>query len=214
MFSTLIAEAELAAAELAAGAQAATVAEGSSGNGLMQKAQLFMVAGFLMLGWVLARRQLKMRKHNRANNREANRELERVRSQQMPSMPLADAPVETQRWQAAMFDLQRELTAELDTRIATVDTLIHQLDDRIATLESAGVDVASLLSGRTAGTGLERDRVSPGPSAADLGLLPPGGEALRQLVAQKRDRGQTSAEIAAELSLPVGEIEWTMATMP
>ncbi len=42
--------------------------------------------------------------------------------------------METQRWQVAMFDLQRELKAELDTRISIVQALIRQLDERIETL--------------------------------------------------------------------------------
>ena len=119
----------------------AEVAETTSSLGGMQGAQLWMVAGFLILGWVLARRQMKMGKRVNREARAANKELEKVRQHRDPVLPLADAPPETQRWQVALFDLQRELKAELDTRIAVVQTLIRQVDQRIEhleTLESSG----------------------------------------------------------------------------
>lgn len=101
----------------------------------MQSAQLLMVAGFVMLGWVLARRTIKMRKRVNRDTRAAKKELTKIRQHREPALPLSDAPAETQRWQVAMFDLQRELKAELDTRIVVVQTLMRQLDDRIAYLE-------------------------------------------------------------------------------
>jgi hypothetical protein len=114
---------------------AGQAAEESSGFGSMQGAQLWMVAGFLILGWVLARRQMKMGKRVNREARAATRELKKIQTRKDPVLPLADAPPETQRWQVAMFDLQRELTAELDTRISIVQTLMHQADQRISKLE-------------------------------------------------------------------------------
>lgn len=101
----------------------------------MQNAQLLMVAGFIMLGWVLARRQIKMRKRVNRDTRAAKKALTAIREHREPAVPLSDAPPETQRWQVAMFDLQRELKAELDTRIVVVQTLMRQLDDRIVRLQ-------------------------------------------------------------------------------
>ena len=122
----MLADTELAAdaAELATdvGDVANQAIEESSGFGSMQGAQLWMVAGFLILGWVLARRQMKMGKRVNRESRAANRELQKIRTRKDPVLPLNDAPPETQRWQVAMFDLQRELTAELDTRISIVQT--------------------------------------------------------------------------------------------
>lgn len=97
-------------------------------------AQLLMVAGFVMLGWVLARRQLKLRKRTNRDARAANRAIEKIRAHREPDLPLCDAPAETQRWQVALFDLQRELKAELDTRIAVVQSLTRQVDERIEVL--------------------------------------------------------------------------------
>ena len=186
MLSLLIAEAEAVVTEIAS--------DDSPPGDMMQKAQLFMVAGFLMLGWVLARRQLKHRKESRISNREANKELHRIRNQKTSSVPLSDAPPETQRWQAAMFDLQRELSADLDNRIVMVQSLIRQLDERIETLSDADVEA------------LEKAR-------RELDGLPPSGDELRQIISEKMKAGSTPSQIALELSLPVSEIEWTAATM-
>ena len=135
----MLADTEIAAevVELAgeAGDAANQVAGESSGFGTMQGAQLWMVAGFLILGWVLARRQMKMGKRVNRESRAANRELKKIQTRKDPVLPLSDAPPETQRWQVAMFDLQRELTAELDTRISIVQTLLNQVDGRIKRLE-------------------------------------------------------------------------------
>jgi NAD dependent epimerase/dehydratase family enzyme len=89
-----------------------------------------------MLGWVLARRQIKSRRQLNQNARVANKAVKAIRDYKEPAVPLAGAPVETQRWQAAMFDLQRELKADLDTRIVIVQTLLQQVDQRIDRLEN------------------------------------------------------------------------------
>lgn len=102
----------------------------------IQQAQLLLVAGFVMLGWVLARRQIKSRRQLNQNARVANKAVKAIRDYKDPAVPLAGAPVETQRWQAAMFDLQRELKADLDTRIVIVQTLLQQVDQRIDRLEN------------------------------------------------------------------------------
>jgi hypothetical protein len=121
----------------------------------MVDAQLLMVAGFVMLGWVLARRQLKMRKRAGGDARAAKKAIRAIREHREPAVPLCDAPPETQRWQIAIFELQRELKAELDTRIAVVQSLTRQLDERIARLAhlqdgsdpSAAVTSAAVTSG-------------------------------------------------------------------
>ena len=99
------------------------------------RAQLMMLAGFVMLGWILARRTIKRRKRLFQENRQADRSMKQLQSTKQHAVPLSDAPVEAQRWQVAMFDLQRELKAELDTRIAVVQTLVRQADQRIDQLQ-------------------------------------------------------------------------------
>ena len=113
----------------------------------LQNAQWMMCGGFLLLGWVLARRQMRFRKRVNREARVAHRELTQIRNQTAPAVPLIDAPAPTLRWQTAMFDLQRELKADLDTRIAVVQTLVRQMDQRIETLESLQRHAAGAPSG-------------------------------------------------------------------
>ena len=117
----------------------------------LPQAQLLMVGGFLLLGWVLARRQIQMRRRAQVETRSADRAIQQMRDDHNPSVPLINAPAETQRWQVAMFDLQRDLKAELDTRISIVQTLIRQLDERmerLAAMESERSDSAKSGPGR------------------------------------------------------------------
>ena len=150
----------------------------------VQRAQYMLFAGFILLGWVLARRTIRGRRKNREANRAADRELRRVRESKSPAVPLADAPVDTLRWQAGLMDLQRELTAEMDTRIAVVQSLIDQVDER------SGAPI----------------RLTP-PA------LPPSGESLRDLIAERLAAGHDAAAIADEAGLPEAEIRWTMKTL-
>ena len=97
--------------------------------------QMMLLCGMLMLAWILVRRNLRLRKRNRISNREL-RGIEKSASRASSAAPLADAPQEVLRWQASMFDLQRELKAELDTKIVVVQSLLRQVDQRMAEFQS------------------------------------------------------------------------------
>ncbi|MFG0255706.1 MAG: hypothetical protein ACF787_11535 [Rhodopirellula sp. JB053] len=102
---------------------------------LVERNGLWMLAGFLLLGWVMARMTVQRRRRQirqRGEEREIQRRLDKTTS---TALPLSDAPVEVQRWQVAMYDLQRELKGELDSRIAVTQSLMRQLDQRIAVLQ-------------------------------------------------------------------------------
>ncbi|QEG38760.1 hypothetical protein [Roseimaritima ulvae] len=153
-----------------------------------QTPQWMMLAGIVMLGWTLVRRQMKARKRSRQEDRQHRAALKQMGKQQATSLPLADAPVETLRWQAAMFDLQRELKAELETKICVVQSLLKQVDQRIARLED--------LQG-----GLVRVELPP---------LPLTAAQLRRAM-QLHGEGHPIADIAAELKLPIGDVELALA---
>lgn len=183
-----------------------------------QQAQLLAVAGFVMLGWVLARRQLKMRKRVNRDSRAANKELQKLRAYKEPQLPLADAPAETQRWQVALFDLQRELKAELDTRIVIVQTLMRQLDSRIARLDALSGDALSgdALSGDAlAREGLAGDHAAPNSHSLEA-TVPRQSPLVGEQAAQIEKLvlgGFTAGEIASKLDLPIGDVELSIATM-
>lgn len=93
-----------------------------------------MVAGFVLLGWILLRRQLRARRRIWDRERQHQQAVRTLAHDQRSGAPLADAPVETLRWQGAMFDLQREMQAELETKICVVQSLLRQVDQRMAEL--------------------------------------------------------------------------------
>ncbi|MCG8651877.1 MAG: hypothetical protein MI861_18705 [Pirellulales bacterium] len=163
----------------------------------IQNAQLLMVAGFVMLGWVLARRQLRMRKRVNRDTRAANKQLQAMRRRAEPTLPLSDAPPETQRWQVALFDLQRELKAELDTRIAIVNTLVRQLDERIDRISAMQGGASSLqpdpLSGKTGSDHLSAQQ--------------------HQAIVDLARAGYPAKEISVRTELPIGDVEIVLSTV-
>jgi hypothetical protein len=152
----------------------------------MQAAQFLMVGGFVMLAWVLVRRRIRTGKRFHQETRAANKVIKGMRHRKEPSIPLSDAPAETQRWQAAMFDLQRELKAEMDTRIMVVQTLLNQADDRIAKLN-----------------GVQAGLTQPSKPESSLRLQ------IRELL----NRGHNAREIATPMGLPLGDVELTIASL-
>ena len=143
-----------------------------------------------MLGWVLVRRQMRFRKRVNRETRAAKRALHQIQNRPEPALPLSDAPVETQRWQVALFDLQRELKAELDTRIVIVQSLVRQLDER---LEAIGADRLP-------------------NNAVTEGQFPQLFELLQQVGALAAS-GNDLAEISHQTELPRGDVELILATL-
>jgi hypothetical protein len=160
----------------------------------MVDAQLLMVAGFVMLGWVLARRQLKLRKRAGGDARAANKAIRAIREHREPAVPLCDAPPETQRWQIAIFELQRELKAELDTRIAVVQSLTRQLDERIARLDDLQDN---------------RDAKSA-PAGGNVGFTPQQKQTIETLSRS----GQAAEQIAEQTGFTADEIRRILGTIP
>jgi len=159
-----------------------------------QSAQLLMLAGFVLLGWVLARRTIRMRKRVNQDTRAAKSALKTIREHKEPAVPLCNAPPEIQRWQVAMYDTQRELTAELDTRIAIVQSLLRQMDDRIDTL---GITPT-----------MEPTRSMASTSAAQSKQAD-----LRKQTIALADQGLSAKQISNILAVPLSHIEQILATV-
>ncbi|HBV63732.1 MAG TPA: hypothetical protein DEF45_11985 [Rhodopirellula sp.] len=145
-----------------------------------------MVGGFVMLAWVLARRKIRAGKKVHEDTKRANREIKLMREHKEPSVPLSGAPAETQRWQAAMFDLQRELKAELDTRIIVVQTLLNQVDEKIYQLNSLQSELEPV-------------------HAAEL--------SIRTKIQELVQRGLNAREIAMNTGMPLDDVELTIASL-
>lgn len=98
---------------------------------------MMLLAGIILMGWVLIRRQIKARYRQNAQSRHDHDFAKSLAKVDTPrAIPLASAPPETQRWQAEMLDLQRELKAELDMKIVVVQSLIRQADEKITQLSA------------------------------------------------------------------------------
>jgi hypothetical protein len=170
----------------------------------MVDAQLLMVAGFVMLGWVLARRQLKMRKRAGGDARAAKKAIRAIREHREPAVPLCDAPPETQRWQIAIFELQRELKAELDTRIAVVQSLTRQLDERIARL-------AHLQDGSDPSAAVTSAAVtSAAVTSGNPGFTPQQWHSIQALSRS----GQAPEQIAERTGFSVDEVRRILTAIP
>ena len=152
----------------------------------MQAAQFLMVGGFVMLAWVLARRKIRAGKKVHRETKRANHEIKLMREHKEPSIPLSGAPPETQRWQAAMFDLQRELKAELDTRIIVVQTLLNQVDEKINHLNKL------------------QSELEPAQATEHF---------MKSEIQDLLQRGLNAREIAIRVSLPLDQVELTIAKL-
>lgn len=102
-----------------------------------QQSQMMLIAGIILMGWMLMRRQIKARFRQNQQARNDHEFAKNLAKADKPTgIPLASAPPETQRWQAEMLDLQRELKAELDMKIVVVQSLIRQADEKITQLSA------------------------------------------------------------------------------
>ena len=183
-------------------------------DSLMPAAQLMMFAGFILLGWVLVRRQLRMRRSNRRENRRAEAELRKIRQHREPALPLADAPPEIQRWQGAMFDLQRELSAELETRITTVQRLLSQVDE-LPTTDAHPASPSPVGSVANDDAAADRPHQRGRLADRDRRVIPPpiSGQALVDFVAESLNTETPVERIAENAGVPIDEIRWTIAAM-
>lgn len=106
------------------------------------QSQMMLLCGFVLLAWVLVRRTIRARTRGRREAADWKQQEKQATARVNSATPLANAPVEVLRWQSAMFDLQRDLKAELDTKISVVQAMVRLADQRIATLERLTPDAA------------------------------------------------------------------------
>lgn len=143
------------------------------------RGHLMLIAGIGLLFWVLLRRNLNQRTRASAANRELAQQISRGYGTSVQGAPLVDAPREVLHMQASMFDLQRELKAELESRIAVVQSLLRAADRKIERLESV-------------------QKMAAVPSIQDQ------ASEVRRLAQD----GQSSEEIARLTRLSLGDVEF------
>lgn len=145
------------------------------------RSQMMLLCGIALLIWVMFRSNIRSRQVRRREDAELTIERKKWQSRKVSGAPLADAPVDVARWQAGMFDLQRELRAELDTKIAVVQSMVRMADQRIEVLQS-------LCGSSQDGLRLQAERVDSLDKA-----------------------GKTPLEIADEVGISVGDVEFLLS---
>lgn len=176
--------------------------------------QMMLLLGMLLLAWVLIRRNLKMQRRSRAADREIR--LQKAANEQLPrGAPLADAPKEVLRWQASMFDLQRDLKAELDTRISVVQSLLRQVDQRIDELKSLQKQIAH------SNASVDRSATDHPMSLGGIGGESSISPRLSDQIVERGGKiwqfhaiGFSACEIAEKLDLPLAEVELFLGSQP
>ncbi len=177
--------------------------------------QLLLLAGMVLLGWVLIRRTIAAKQRMIREGRQADQSLRAMRQPKTPAVPLCDAPPETQRWQIAMFDLQRELKGELDSRIAITQALIRQADERIQQVDERIAELSQLDSAE----GAEPPCPDPRPcKAGGKGTDSPVSQSnfpgdARDRIAELAASGLTASEVSEQTGLPIGEVELILGTL-
>jgi hypothetical protein len=116
------------------------------------RSNMMLVAGVGILIWVLLRRSHKSRVKRAHEDRAIAKQQRQLQSHRDSGAPTVDAPPEILRWQSSMFDLQRELKAELESKISVLQAVVRIADERIAILDRL-TRTASVAGDTTTGAG-------------------------------------------------------------
>jgi hypothetical protein len=167
--------------------------------------------GVALMTLVLMRRWLGYQRRNRrrgSRNRSSNVTQKRTSD---PQQPLLDAPPEIHRWQVEMHDVARDLKGELDSKMVAVQTLIGMAraeSDRLQKLLSAAGDRHAIEIDFL-------DSVVEMESLADVSLPETDAssdvESRKEQIYSLADRGTIPPTIAAQLGLPLGEVEMLLS---
>jgi len=168
---------------------------------------LWPVGILLVAAFILIQTRRKVARSRRKDSLSVRQRVEHVRRAQDASDRIGELMVE-------LANLSRQINGQLDTRMAKIDVLLQQADEKIAVLEQ-------LLQGTTdpiPSHSLENNNLphsrpnrkgpineaSADSMADDNPLL--GSPGNRQVI-ELAQQGRSVTEIAAQLKRPIGEIE-------
>lgn len=187
---------------------------------------ILMVAGLALASFVLLRGSLGRWGRPRSKGGETA-EVRRIFGERSRDTALADAPAEVLRWQVEMHETARDLKAELDSKLAAMQALIAMARQERNLLETAieraqGLGIDPLPGALTAIARLgdpaaledpqylaqvaTRMPTIPGNVPSDVFDRDRTSLAISRLV----DQGLTPRQIAEQLGLPLGEIEFLL----
>ena len=187
---------------------------------------ILMLAGLALALFLLLRRPGARLTKPRESILRANASIEANRDR-----ALADAPVDTLRWQVEMHETARELKGELDSKMSALQALVLMARKESTRLEAAlrradSVDaeiprdslakIASLADPEAIADPHALAHTAaqiPAPvSSASTDLFDADRKALA--VARLADQKRSPVEIAQQLDLPIGEVELLLSWRP
>jgi hypothetical protein len=165
--------------------------------------ELLLAAGIAVLAFTLLRRSMR---HYRRSRTQQPVEISIERSKS--PTPLHDAPHDVLRWQVEMHDTARDLKAELDSKISALQTLLLLAEQERQRLEGA----LEQCQHRPQNGAAKGKNVNGCTSAESVtGPVMPCNEHQRAEIYTLSDHGATPYEIAAQLAVPIGEVEFVLA---
>lgn len=168
--------------------------------------------GVLMLIVLLMRRARRyQRKTKRENAKPHRTKLEEARK----DTPLIDAPPEILRWQVEMHETARELKAELDSKMSSLQAITRIASEESARLEAAIARAEQLGISPTTDTFDVIERMANGDSAVGTALdemtMPDKDLMNRQAVFDLADQGLNASAIADSIGAAIGDVELMMS---
>jgi hypothetical protein len=183
-------------------------------------AQMLFLGGIALATWLLMRRLFIGRRHN------AKRvdPIKEITKKEKPLQSI-DAPPEVLKWEIQLHDLGRELTARIDSKLSALQALTKMAHEAAERLEIAAMHAAELETRCYGSSPLDEieQRIHEvtfevGSPVAHIGpqskISPTDPvESLRRVVKRLLESGQTAEEIAAQTSMPLGEVEFLASTL-
>jgi hypothetical protein len=191
----------------------------------VQAANVVFLAGVALACAVLLFRSQRRLRQQRGSQAAAPSAWSSRGPSQLAAPNRLDAPLERERFEVQMHDMAREVAARIDNKIGILEHLIRDADARIARLQAVGewmdrsatldlkldarADAGIVLSKLSAG-GHDRATSSANRQLDGAPPRPARITAASQSQAEiyaLADAGHSSAEIASQLSSPIGEVE-------
>ena len=155
-----------------------------------------MLAGIALLTIILLRRSYRYYGRKKPKKTEAGAYLAKTARPTTTGRSLSTAPAEVLRWQVEMHEIARELKAEMDSKMRSLQVLVLQAREEADRLQSI---LDQLTSSR-----LEEVDCS---SVTDSPAMLPVFEERRSRIYALADEGESSQGIADRTGVPIGEVE-------
>ena len=110
-----------------------------------------------------------------------------------------DLPADIAKWQVTMHETARQLSAQLESKMAAIGSLVADADRAASRLEAA-----LRLQESAGGAGMV---MQPPKPATDNTPRPSAAEHQREEIHLLSDYGYDSSEIASRVGTPIGEVE-------